>query len=164
LTGRGSMNARGAAICYTSGTTGNPKGSVVFSSGNRAERHEHLHAPGCWGLFQSGTRCCRWCRCFTSMGGAPPMDASSPVRSWCCQDRALDGPGLYENDGKTRQGDRECGRAHGMACACCNTSSCNNLKFSSLRRILSGGSAVPARHDRQIRLSFSASNCGRAGE
>jgi fatty-acyl-CoA synthase len=49
-----------AAMCYTSGTTGNPKG-VVYS-----HRSSYLQTP--WGSG-SPTRCCPSCRCSTPTRG-----------------------------------------------------------------------------------------------
>jgi fatty-acyl-CoA synthase len=59
-----------ASMCYTSGTTGNPKG-VVYS-----HRSSYLHTMGgCWptaSACASPTASCPWCRCSTPMPGAWP--------------------------------------------------------------------------------------------
>jgi acyl-CoA synthetase (AMP-forming)/AMP-acid ligase II len=60
-----------AALCYTSGTTGNPKGALY------SHRSTVLHAyagalPDALNL-SARDACCRWCRCSTSTPGACPM-------------------------------------------------------------------------------------------
>ena len=61
-----------AAMCYTSGTTGNPKGvvyshrSTVLHSLVVADRRRRS------ALHPSATSCCRWCRCSTPTPGASP--------------------------------------------------------------------------------------------
>jgi acyl-CoA synthetase (AMP-forming)/AMP-acid ligase II len=62
-----------SSLCYTSGTTGNPKG-VLYS-----HRSTVLHAygsslPDAWAPRRA-TASCPWCRCSTSMPGACPMPA-----------------------------------------------------------------------------------------
>jgi fatty-acyl-CoA synthase len=57
-----------AMLCYTSGTTGNPKG-VLYS-----HRSTVLHSlVSCMtdtlGISEGETRCCRWCRCSTRRPG-----------------------------------------------------------------------------------------------
>ena len=60
-----------AAMCYTSGTTGNPKG-VVYS-----HRSSYLHSMAVCAAndraSSTGTGCFRSCRCFTRMPGASRM-------------------------------------------------------------------------------------------
>ena len=59
-----------ASLCYTSGTTGNPKG-VLYS-----HRSTLLHVLGICRPTRSGsppaTACCPWCRCSTPTPGAWP--------------------------------------------------------------------------------------------
>ncbi len=47
-----------AAICYTSGTTGNPKGALYSHRANRTQRHDDLHA-GDAGSCLLESACCR---------------------------------------------------------------------------------------------------------
>ena len=58
-----------SSICYTSGTTGNPKGAVY------SHRSTLLHAfgaalPDAMDCRRARRRSCRWCRCSTSTPGA----------------------------------------------------------------------------------------------
>jgi 3-(methylthio)propionyl---CoA ligase len=84
-----------SSLCYTSGTTGNPKG-VLYS-----HRSTILHAYGARCPMRSTSRratwSCRWCRCSMSTPGAcrmpAPMDRAP---SWCSRGAALDGASVYE--------------------------------------------------------------------
>ena len=62
-----------AALCYTSGTTGNPKGAL-YSHRSIVLNSMTICMPGVLGL-SSRDACCRWCRCSTSMAGVCPMAA-----------------------------------------------------------------------------------------
>ena len=80
-TGRSSTSATPSAMCYTSGTTGNPKG-VVYS-----HRTSYLHSMGvalgiCQRASPGTTGCCRSCRCSTPTPGACPTPRSWPARRW----------------------------------------------------------------------------------
>ena len=69
-----------AAMCYTSGTTGDPKG-VLYS-----HRSNVLHAL----MANTGDRsaptppiqCCRWCRCSMPIAGASPSPRPRWAPSW----------------------------------------------------------------------------------
>src|SRR5258707_4285938 len=128
-----------AAICYTSGTTGNPKGALY------SHRAIVLNAMSI---------------CMPGMLGISIRDAMLPVvpmfhiNGWCAPygcliagaklvlpGPRLDGPGLYEmleNEQVTVSAG-----VPTVWLALLQYVEQHNLKFSSLKRVLSGGSAVP---------------------
>jgi acyl-CoA synthetase (AMP-forming)/AMP-acid ligase II len=72
--GRISTRTRPVRLCYTSGTTGNPKG-VLYS-----HRSNVLHAmiasqADAQGIAVSTASCCPSCRCFMPMPGRSPLSA-----------------------------------------------------------------------------------------
>ena len=76
-----------AAMCYTSGTTGDPKG-VLYS-----HRSNVLHAlmmairSDALGHHCRATSCCRWCRCSTPTAGASRSPRPRWAPSWCMPGR-----------------------------------------------------------------------------
>ena len=70
-----------AAMCYTSGTTGDPEGRAVFAPFQRAAR-----ADGQYRRLRSAptppTPCCRWCRCSTPTAGASRSPRPRWAPSW----------------------------------------------------------------------------------
>jgi len=69
-----------ACLCYTSGTTGNPKGALY------SHRSTMIHAyaaalPDTLNL-SAAKWCCRWCRCSMSTRGGCRTRARSPARRW----------------------------------------------------------------------------------
>ena len=75
-----SFDERTAALCYTSGTTGNPKGALY------QHRSTVIHAYAAAlpdALDLRSTASCRWCRCSTPMPGACPTRARWSARRWC---------------------------------------------------------------------------------
>ncbi len=91
-----------AMLCYTSGTTGNPKG-VLYSHRSTvlhtlASSHARRARRG-----RGATRCCPWCRCST------PRPGGCPSRRWPAgADLVFPGPhldaeSLLSTDGTTRR-------------------------------------------------------------
>ena len=77
----GGRDVDAAAMCYTSGTTGNPKG-VVYS-----HRSIYLHSmqvciAEALRAQRRTTRCWRSCRCSTRLRGACRTRRSCPARRW----------------------------------------------------------------------------------
>ena len=82
-----------SSLCYTSGTTGNPKG-VLYS-----HRSTLLHSYAACMVdslaSRRPSRCCSWCRCSTSTRGACPMRARCPGAKLVLPGPALDGKSVY---------------------------------------------------------------------
>ena len=75
-----------SSLCYTSGTTGNPKG-VLYSHRSTVL---HTYAVGAARRAEPVARatwCCRSCRCSTSTPGACRIRPAWSARSWCCPAR-----------------------------------------------------------------------------
>ncbi len=58
-----------AGMCYTSGTTGNPKG-VLYSHRSNVLHSMMASMPRRHGRARRATSSCRWCRCSTPIAGA----------------------------------------------------------------------------------------------
>ena len=78
-----STSAQAAALCYTSGTTGNPKGVLYSHRSIVAALDDDLHGRRRRALV-ARPRAGRSCRCSTSTPGACPSPRRSPAPSCCC--------------------------------------------------------------------------------
>ncbi|HEX3949084.1 MAG TPA: long-chain-fatty-acid--CoA ligase [Steroidobacteraceae bacterium] len=128
-----------AAICYTSGTTGNPKGAL-YSHRGIVLNAMTICLPGMLGLSPREAmlpvvpmfHINGWCAPYGCLIGGAKLVLPGP---------RLDGAGLYElmeNEQVTVSAG-----VPTVWLALLQYVEQNNLKFSSLRRVLSGGSAVP---------------------
>jgi 3-(methylthio)propionyl---CoA ligase len=128
-----------AAICYTSGTTGNPKGAL-YSHRAIVLNAMSICMPGMLGLSLREAmlpvvpmfHINGWCAPYGCLIAGAKLVLPGP---------RLDGPGLYElmeNEQVTVSAG-----VPTVWLALLHYAEQHNLKFSSLRRILSGGSAVP---------------------
>ena len=128
-----------AAICYTSGTTGNPKGAL-YSHRAIVLNAMTICLPGMLGLSVREAmlpivpmfHINGWCAPYGCLIGGAKLVLPGP---------RLDGPGLYElmeNEQVTVSAG-----VPTVWLALLHYVEQNNLKFSSLKRVLSGGSAVP---------------------
>jgi acyl-CoA synthetase (AMP-forming)/AMP-acid ligase II len=128
-----------AAICYTSGTTGNPKGAL-YSHRAIVLNAMTICMPGMLGLSLRDAmlpvvpmfHINGWCAPYGCLIGGAKLVLPGP---------RLDGPGLYEMM-ENEQVTVSAG-VPTVWLALLQYAEQHNLKFSSLRRILSGGSAVP---------------------
>ena len=77
---------RAAAMCYTSGTTGRPKG-VVYSHRSTVLHSLMASTRPTRSACASATRSCRSCRCSTPTRGACPTPPRWRARAWCCPGR-----------------------------------------------------------------------------
>jgi 3-(methylthio)propionyl---CoA ligase len=128
-----------AAICYTSGTTGNPKGALYSHRGIVLDAMT-ICMPGMLGLSTRETmlpvvpmfHINAWCAPYGCLIAGAKLVLPGP---------RLDGCSLYEifeNEQVTVSAG-----VPTVWLALLHYAEQNNLKFSSLRRVLSGGSAVP---------------------
>jgi acyl-CoA synthetase (AMP-forming)/AMP-acid ligase II len=128
-----------AAICYTSGTTGNPKG-VLYSHRAIVLDAMTICMPGMLSLSTRETmlpvvpmfHINAWCAPYGCLIGGAKLVLPGPK---------LDGPSLYEMF-ENEQVTVSAG-VPTVWLALLQYVEQHNLKFSSLRRVLSGGSAVP---------------------
>ncbi len=128
-----------AAICYTSGTTGNPKG-VLYSHRAIVLDAMTICMPAMLGLSNREAmlpvvpmfHINAWCAPYGCLIGGAKLVLPGP---------RLDGPGLYElmeNEQVTVSAG-----VPTVWLALLQYAEHHSLKFSSLQRVLSGGSAVP---------------------
>ena len=128
-----------AAICYTSGTTGNPKGAL-YSHRGIVLNAMTICMPGMLGLSVREAmlpvvpmfHINGWCAPYGCLIGGAKLVLPGP---------RLDGPGLYEMM-ENEQVTVSAG-VPTVWLALLHYVEQHNLKFSSLKRVLSGGSAVP---------------------
>jgi acyl-CoA synthetase (AMP-forming)/AMP-acid ligase II len=128
-----------AAICYTSGTTGNPKGAL-YSHRGIVLNAMTICMPGMLGLSVREAmlpvvpmfHINGWCAPYGCLIGGAKLVLPGP---------RLDGPGLYEMM-ENEQVTVSAG-VPTVWLALLQYVEQHNLKFSSLKRVLSGGSAVP---------------------
>ncbi len=128
-----------AAICYTSGTTGNPKGALYS--------HRAI-------VLNAMTICMPGLLCLSPRDAMLPVVPMFHINGWCAPYACLiggaklvlpgprlDGPGLYE------MMENECVTVSAgvptVWLQLLHYVEQHGLKFSSLRRVISGGSAVP---------------------
>jgi acyl-CoA synthetase (AMP-forming)/AMP-acid ligase II len=128
-----------AAICYTSGTTGNPKGAL-YSHRSIVLNAMTICMPGMLGLSVREAmlpvvpmfHINGWCAPYGCLVGGAKLVLPGP---------RLDGPGLYEMM-ENEQVTVSAG-VPTVWLALLQYVEQHNFKFSSLKRVLSGGSAVP---------------------
>ena len=84
-----------AGMCYTSGTTGNPKGVRLFAPLERAALDDRERRPTPWG-YRAATSCCRWCRCSTPIAGGSRSPRRCRARRMVMPGAKLDGASIYE--------------------------------------------------------------------
>jgi fatty-acyl-CoA synthase len=128
-----------AAICYTSGTTGNPKGAMYSHRGIVLDAMT-ICMPGMLSLCTNEAilpvvpmfHINAWCSPYGCLIAGAKLVLPGP---------RLDGPSLYEMM-ENEQVTVSAG-VPTVWLALLQYVEQNNLKFSSLRRVLSGGSAVP---------------------
>ena len=143
-----------AAICYTSGTTGNPKGAL-YSHRGIVLNAMTICMPGMLGLSVREAmlpvvpmfHINGWCAPYGCLIGGAKLVLPGP---------RLDGPGLYEMM-ENEQVTVSAG-VPTVWLALLQYVEQHNLKFSSLKRVLSGGSAVPltliAKFDQQYGIEL----------
>ena len=85
-----------AGMCYTSGTTGNPKGVRLFAPLERAALPMTALRPDCFGLSCERRRSCRSCRCSTPMAGRSRFSAPMAGAKLVMPGQKLDGASIYE--------------------------------------------------------------------
>jgi fatty-acyl-CoA synthase len=129
----------GAALCYTSGTTGNPKG-CLYSHRSMVLNAITICMPGLLGLSPRETvlpvvpmfHVNGWCIPYAALAGGAKLVLPGP---------RLDGAAVYEMM-ESEQVTVSAGVPtvwHGLVAHLEQ----NDLRFSSLRRVISGGSALP---------------------
>ncbi|MGT2494480.1 hypothetical protein ACU4GD_38490 [Cupriavidus basilensis] len=80
-----------SGLCYTSGTTGNPKARCSFAPLHRCSIQLRLGPAGCTQALGARRASCPWCRCSTSTRGACRIRCRWSGPSWCCRAPSLDG-------------------------------------------------------------------------
>ena len=129
----------GAAICYTSGTTGNPKGAM-FSHRSMVLNAMMICAPGLLSVSPEEAilpivpmfHINGWCIPYAALIGGAKLVLPGP---------RLDGAGLYEL--METEGVTVSAGVPTVWLGLLQHIELHSLRFSTLRRVVSGGSAVP---------------------